>query len=270
LKQFYDKGNVNTKNKIAMKFPNRLIKKGEADQAIVKAIQKRLNELGCGPIGLDGDFGLKTFQAVKLFQSRFSDINGNPLKIDGIIGAVSWAILFGESSVPSTTPTLNPLFKKVLEIASGEVGTMENPIGSNAGVRVEEYLASVDLGKGFAWCVAFLYFCFEKASQELHGINPLVKTAGVLDLWARAKCRKIVTPDFVNNPSLIKPGYIFIISTGNGHGHTGIVESVEGGFLTTIEGNTNDTGSPEGTGVFRRVKKRKINTINLGFLDFSA
>jgi hypothetical protein len=62
-----------------MNFPNRLIKKGEADQAIVKAIQKRLNELGCGPIGLDGDFGLKTFQAVKLFQSRFSDINANKL-----------------------------------------------------------------------------------------------------------------------------------------------------------------------------------------------
>lgn len=253
-----------------MNFPNRLIKRGEANQSVVKAIQKRLNQLGCGPMILDGDFGLKTFHTVKLFQSRFSDINGNPLKVDGIIGAISWVILFGVSSVPLTTPTLNPLLKRVLEIAAGEVGIMENPIGSNAGVRVEAYLASVGLSRGFAWCVAFLYFCFEKASGELGVINPLVKTARVLDLWSRANCRKIVTPDFVNNPSLIKPGYLFIISTGNGHGHTGIVESVEGGFLTTIEGNTNDTGSPEGTGVFRRVKKRKTNTINLGFLDFSV
>jgi hypothetical protein len=253
-----------------MNFPNRLIKKGEADQAVVKAIQKRLNELGCGPIGIDGDFGLKTFQAVKLFQSRFSDTNGNPLKVDGIIGAVSWAVLFGVTSVPNTTPTHNPFFKRVLEIASGEVGVMENPIGSNAGTEVEQYLASVGLGKGFAWCVAFLYFCFDKASKEQGVANPLVKTAGVLNLWNNATCRKIKIPSFVDDPSLIKPGHIFIISTGGGFGHAGIVESVEGGFMTTIEGNSNNDGSREGTGVFRRVNARKINTINRGFLDFSA
>jgi hypothetical protein len=253
-----------------MDYPNRLIKRGETNTTIVKAIQKRLNQIGCGPLSLDGDFGDKTFQAVKLFQSRFSDTNQNPLKVDGVIGAVSWAVLFGINSVPTSGTTQNALFKKVLEIASQEVGIMETPIGSNAGVRVEEYLASVDLGKGFAWCVAFLYFCFEKASQDLGVANPLVKTAGVLDLWARAKCKKIKTPDFVNNPSLIKPGYIFIISTGGGFGHAGIVESVEGSFITTIEGNSNDDGSREGTGVFRRVNRRKMNSINRGFLDFSS
>jgi peptidoglycan hydrolase-like protein with peptidoglycan-binding domain len=68
-----------------MDYPNRLIKRGETNTAIVKAIQKRLNQIGCGPLSLDGDFGDKTFQAVKLFQSRFSDTNQNSLK-----GSIIW------------------------------------------------------------------------------------------------------------------------------------------------------------------------------------
>jgi hypothetical protein len=66
---------------------------------------------------------------------------------------------------------------------------------------------------------------------------------------------------------LVLPGQIFIISTGGGHGHTGFIEKIEGGLLTTIEGNTNNNGSREGVGVFRR-KARTINSINEGFLEY--
>jgi hypothetical protein len=38
--------------------------------------------------------------------------------------------------------------------------------------------------------------------------------------------------------------------------------------LVTIEGNTNDNGSREGIGVFRR-EQRKISSINKGFVDFT-
>ena len=85
--------------------------------------------------------------------------------------------------------------------------------------------------------------------------------------WNRATCKKILGTDAVNDPSLIMPGQIFIMSFGSGNGHTGIVEKIEGGFLTTIEGNSNDGGSREGTGVFRRTS-RKINSINKGFLHY--
>ena len=46
------------------------------------------------------------------------------------------------------------------------------------------------------------------------------------------------------------------------------MERGTGGKLVTIEGNTNDGGSREGIGVFRR-DKRKIGDINVGFLDYS-
>ena len=58
---------------------------------------------------------------------------------------------------------------------------------------------------------------------------------------------------------------IFFIDTGGGFGHVGMVESNNNGALETIEGNTNDSGSREGIGVFRRTRRR-VNEINLGFV----
>ena len=48
-----------------------------------------------------------------------------------------------------------------------------------------------------------------------------------------------------------------------------MVLEVANGRLVTVEGNTNDNGSREGIGVFRR-DSRKISTINKGFIDYSA
>jgi hypothetical protein len=75
--------------------------------------------------------------------------------------------------------------------------------------------------------------------------------------------------DGKENPELVKPGMLFIMSTGGGNGHTGIVEKVIGGRLVTIEGNTSDAGSREGIGVFRR-DARKIASINKGFIDYGS
>ncbi len=65
---------------------------------------------------------------------------------------------------------------------------------------------------------------------------------------------------------MLKPRDIFIISHGNGAGHTGIVEKIDGGFIHTIEGNSNPQGSRNGIGVFRL--QRKISKINKGFLQY--
>ena len=67
---------------------------------------------------------------------------------------------------------------------------------------------------------------------------------------------------------LVRPGQVFVLSSGGGLGHVGIVESVSAGVLATIEGNTNDGGSREGVGVFRRAgaNGRKVVSINRGFV----
>lgn len=257
-------------------FPGRVIKLGDPDKDIVLSIQKRLNQIGCGPIAENGIFDENTKAAVQLFQSRSVDSNNHSLVIDGKIGSLSWGALFKTQSVPPIKKAESKLLKKVVEFAQTQIGVREKPIGSNDGPEVSRYLASVGLNSkedSYAWCVAFIYFCFREAANGLGLDNPMIKTAGVLEHWRRAGekgIKRILAKDAIANPSLIKPGQIFAIAIGNkGLGHSGLViEVLSDGRFKTIEGNSNDGGSREGIGVFERV--RKPTEINRGFVDYSA
>jgi hypothetical protein len=249
-----------------MQYPGRIIQKDEADINIVKAIQKRLNECNCGPLQEIGIFGPKTVQAVKLFQSLNKDSNNLPLVADGKIGSLTWEALFGAGTVPLDAEPPNLLLKKVMEKAYSQIGVKENPLGSNGGPEVDRYLASVGLGTGFYWCMAFVYWCFQEGAKELRQANPAVKTGGVLKQWNQSTGRKILSPQAIQNPSLIKPGHIFIMDFGGGKGHTGLVFKVEGGNIRTIEGNSSSDGSRNGIAVVDNI--RKINSINRGFIEY--
>lgn len=138
---------------------------------------------------------------------------------------------------------------KVLEVAQSQVGVQEHPKGSNKGEQVEKYLSAVGLPGGYSWCMAFVQWCFKEASIKF----PFV-SAGVLSVWAHTLSYHTLNP---------KPGDVFIMEFAHGLGHTGIVESIEGDFIHTIEGNTNDDGSREGYEVARR--KRNKSSI-LGYI----
>jgi hypothetical protein len=150
------------------------------------------------------------------------------------------------------------LAQKTLEIAIAQIGVEEIPKYTNSGPEVEIYLKSVGLGKGYSWCMAFIYWCTQNASRQTAIKNPLKKTGGVLDQYNSR-------PFLVQ--SIPKAGDIFILDLGKGLGHTGIVEKVTGDIIHTIEGNTNDIGSREGYKVCRR--KRDIKTIK-GFLRLQS
>ncbi|GAB3909232.1 hypothetical protein GCM10028803_46460 [Larkinella knui] len=253
-------------------YPGRIVKSGEKNSQIVVSIQQRLNELKCSEslLSVDGSFGLKTARAVKVFQSRAVDIRQIPLKLDGQIGPITWAALFGEET-PSIQPDSN-LLQEAIKFATSQVGIMENPLFSNQGPEVNQYLASVALGPGYAWCAAFLHWCFDQAANHLNVTNPVVPTASVLDHWTKAGkagTKRIFAVKAVNDPTLVKPGQIFTITFGGGFGHTGLVTSVDNGIIHTIEGNSKPDGGliREGYGVFRR--KRKVFNINLGYIDYT-
>lgn len=266
-------------------YPGRLIREGEQDKNIVSAIQKRLIEVGCGVTDLnkdgrpetlvvDGNFGPQTSEAVATFQAKFDDLQGRRLLVDGAVGANTWGALFGEGSVPTVDKPDSDLLAKVLDKARSQIGQSEKPPGSNGGGMVKQYLGAVGLDEGFPWCAAFLYWCFREVEGE--GTR-CVKTAGVLDHWARAGqkgTRRIGFQQARENPSLIKPGMIFIMDTGpaGGAGHTGIVDRIEGGTLVTIEGNSAiNSATREGTGVFRKTTRRvSSDSINKGFIDYGA
>ena len=76
-------------------FPGHLIKIGSTDKQNVIAIQKRLNQVGCGPVDPNGVFGAEVLAAVELFQMRSVDFQGRPLAVDGEVGSMTWGALFG-------------------------------------------------------------------------------------------------------------------------------------------------------------------------------
>ena len=144
--------------------------------------------------------------------------------------------------------TLNSLS---LKTAQSQNGVQEIPRNSNAGPAVESYLKSVGLGKGYAWCMAFVYWSVKQAALQLNTTSPLVKTAGVLRQWNEVNSRMKTSSPQV--------GDIFIMDYGKGQGHTGfVVEILANGYVRTIEGNTNDEGSREGYEVCYRVRKQSL------------
>ena len=145
---------------------------------------------------------------------------------------------------------VSKLSKETILSAVTQIGVEEVPKGSNAGADVEKYLKSVGLGKGYSWCMAFVYWNVLQACAKLSMPNPLLKTGGVLAQYNYPKSKRFTAP---------QAGDIFIMDFGKGTGHTGIVEYVLNDTIHTIEGNTNDSGSREGIEVCRRQRpKAKI------------
>lgn len=142
---------------------------------------------------------------------------------------------------------MSNLANNALQIAITQLDKAEVPIGSNWGPTVKAYLNSVGINFPASWCMAFVYWTFNEAAKQLSVQNPLVKTGGVLAHYNKASKFRVKDP---------QAGDIFIMDFGNGLGHTGLVESVQGDVIHTIEGNTNDTGSREGYEVCRRTRKK--------------
>jgi lysozyme family protein len=272
-------------------YPGVVVRVNHADPAVVMLLQRRLNQLGCwaaidaqgkaAPVDVDGDFGQQTLAAVKLFQARTFDSDGRALSVDGVIGRTTWNALFSQAPVTEPVPApvpapANDLLRKVIDVAAAEEAEhiREQPLGSNRGPRVDEYLraAGLDPSKGsYAWCASFIVWCFEKASRSMGLASPAPRTAGVHDMWqkaGRAGFRRIPYEMAIGDPGLVQPGHVFFIDTGGGHGHVGFVAGRKGSDFATIEGNTNELGGREGIGVFART--RPVRQATLGFVEFAA
>lgn len=220
-------------------FPNQIIKIGVINPSAVMQIKKRLNELNVASLDPTNPlFGPSTEAAVKQFQKLRN------LQVDGEVGELTWTTLFNPISI--TPVSSNILGVRALEVAKTQLNVREKT-GHNDGEAVESYLKSVGLGKGYAWCAAFVYWCFNQASKQLEIDNPLYKTAGVMDHWNKAESKRVINP---------QEGDIFIMDFGRGKGHTGFVINGDGDRIITLEGNTNDGGSREGDGVYKRNRSK--------------
>lgn len=223
----------------------------------IKQIQTRLNTLGYTPrLVVDGVSGSATKNAILWFQKR------NGLTPDGIVGPKTIAKLLPEGTTTSTSSNfdLKPLpttLSRDLKISAMQIAlsqfNVREKTGRNDGAAVETYLKSTGLGKGYSWCMAFVYWCYQNAADKLNVKNPLKKTAGVLDQWHSSPKDWQIWASSKNKPMV---GDIFIMDFGKGQGHTGIVTKVlADGSVETIEGNANSYGSREGNQVGKLTRK---------------
>lgn len=123
------------------------------------------------------------------------------------------------------------LRERIVDIAVGEIGIRE-ATGSNDGTRVEEYLVYTDLGKGHAWCAAFVSWCY---SQAGHLVPRNAWSPALFPIARRYTEQQILEGS-------IRPADLFAIyNQRRGRiNHVGIIRKIEGNWLLTVEGNVAD------------------------------
>lgn len=100
--------------------------------------------------------------------------------------------------------------------------------------------------------MAEVYYAVNQYCKYAGIKNPLYKTGHVGTQYRKCPALRVKQP---------KPGDIFIMIFKDGSGHCGFVERVEGDRVFTIEGNSNNDGSPNGYEVCRKIGGRPIKEI---------
>ena len=138
---------------------------------------------------------------------------------------------------------------EVAAIYKSQLGVRERT-GNNDGKDVEKYLKSVGLGKGFAWCAAFVHWCLAEAGVK-NSITAWSPTAH------NKKNIVYFNNKFKKDPQQADVITLYYSSKGR-IGHTGFFDHMQSENMTAnYEGNTNRGNSNEGDGVyltFRPVK----------------
>lgn len=135
--------------------------------------------------------------------------------------------------------------QRVLQVASGEVGVKEQPLGSNFGPRVSQYLGATGIRRPAYWCASFVAFVGQSAIGDVWPLPLSASCDVLLDFARRHKCLY---------PSPIAGDVFLVMASESDAIHTGFVTSVNLATKTvgTIEGNSNDGGSRNGIEVARR------------------
>ena len=135
---------------------------------------------------------------------------------------------------------------ELLDIARRQIGTRESPPKSN-NVRYNTWYYGREVsGAAYPWCMVFVQWVFDQA-----GVKLPVRTASCGALMRSAQSAGCwVTKGY-------QPGDVVIYDFPGGAAtdHCGIVESVDGTYISAIEGNTSSTSDADGGAVERRARK---------------
>jgi hypothetical protein len=231
------------------------IQRGSRAKAQVKRAQEWLC-LNGELITVDGDFGSATEAAVKRFQTR------KKLPVSGIVTKT----LFEQLTLPlSSLFSIEPdetqsVRGLALQIANRckQMGAREAG-GQNRGPWVRLFTYGYE-GDDYPWCAAFVSWCLDYAAHLLGEKNPFGEHTLSCDRLAeiaRTSNRFLMGKNMHSAPDKPQAGHIFLLnheSRTQDWIHTGFVFRSQDETFETLEGNTNDGGSREGYGVFKRTR----------------
>jgi hypothetical protein len=221
----------------------KVIKKGPPKSDQAKHVQEWLTLHGIG-CKVDRDFGPATETCVKQFQKT------NGLPVTGIVDEHTFNALVAplRAAVHRIEPNSRSLNQLIVAYARQNVSQKPREVGGqNRGPWVRLYMDGND-GVQWLWCAGFATFPIKQAATTLGVPMPVLRSFGVANIANDAKAKH----HFLAQPApgdrrKIKPGSLFLERGGpTGYLHCGIVVSVDGDTMNTIEGNTNDDGSANG------------------------
>ncbi|MFD8687864.1 CHAP domain-containing protein [Streptomyces sp. NPDC059651] len=136
----------------------------------------------------------------------------------------------------------------VARVAKGETGYHEGKAGAHWNNK-QKYSGSVpglEWSDYQAWCQTFTTWAFQTAGMP-KGSYPVTASCALAVAWWKKADR------WSEYPAI---GAAVFFGPGGGS-HTGIVIGFDATTITTIEGNTNVSGSAEGDGVYRKTRQRR-------------
>jgi peptidoglycan hydrolase-like protein with peptidoglycan-binding domain len=215
---------------------------------------------------IDGDFGSSTEMAVRNFQKA------KRLPQSGKVDVALFNRLCAPMLEAFETPLKGQTLREKIVSAAGmhlKSRAFELTIKgqSNSGPWVRSYMDGNE-GGDWLWCMGFVQTIIDQAAsaegKDFRTLIPLTYSCDTVGTTGTQKGLLTRYTQIRKNPTIAKPGDVFLVQkTPNDWVHTGIITGVRDGVIETIEGNTNEDGSSNGIGVYKRSRNVLVSKLDV-------
>lgn len=216
--------------------------------------------------GIDGDFGPATELAVKSFQKL------KKLEQTGKVDTSLFDMLCQPmTDAFETIPKGRNLRELIVNAAMLHLASSAFELTikgqSNSGPWVRSYMDGNE-GTDWFWCMGFVQTIIDQAAsvqgKDFRTLMPLTYSCDTVGTTGINKRLLTRYNQVRRDPSVVKPGDIFLVQkTPNDWFHTGLIIAVHDAVFETIEGNTNEDGSSNGIGVFKRTRNFTVQKLDV-------